>query len=989
MGNRETGYQIDGRSRKDLIDRIKVLSESYAPEWKFDTDNPDPLSVIAGIFANQTEENIKRLNMMLHKYHIEFANMYGMSRKPAIPAKTICTLGVSGGNGAGAELKKGAQVIGMTPDGDELIYSFTHDISAINADLTDIIEVSAAEKKAVAYRVEDGFPLFSYQGDNIHKQAVVLYFNRPFDVRQHPVRVRFGGNLGSQRLAELFADKERFTFSYLTGEGTVPFEEVCCEEGFVELRNTRTECGEFASAVLELTGPVEENITLNQIELYTSREKMRPEFLWNGRSEVVEDMFCPFTEQPALYNEFFIGQDLLFGQQGAELTLSFRLTFDRFAASSVVDEQQDLRIIKKKDKKQLQRPHYRCYIQEIAFEYFNGKGWKRLPADLDVSALFAKEENAGRYEIRFETPIDWEIVVQGGYEGRCIRMQVVRADNCYMQEVQYIYPIFSDFAICMNEGSKGIKPQKIIKIQGSGETDITAGITGGTDISVFTQLAYGGDYVYWGFDRPLGSGLVSIFAELERSLTFKGLELSFAYSAGSGFKPLKVFDDTDSFQNSGRIMFVPPTDMAECEIEGIRRYWIRIEDITRYFADNRNDVPFVRGIHKNAVMVENIIEKEEQDYYMDAVTPNMRFPLYSENILSVEVWVNEKEQLSLSEMKALMQDPTVKTRIEYNFLGEIEEFYILWSEVGSFDNREDQNNTKRCYCIDRGRSEIVFGDGVQVKVPLCLNDIAFKTKVICCDGEKANIPAGGIDRFRGTVISVESVQNPIDAYGGTNLEEMDAALERGSNILSSRRRMVSERDYIKETLAFSDAIEQAKCVMGLMRNGGRDDAVISLVLLMKDYQQGSYSFRSIQNPLKDYLMSRCEITCGVSDVQIVEPIFVKISMDIWLDTPDITRSLELKQRWNEKITDFLEPVRHTGANGWKIGMLPGARQIRLMLGSLEDTVRIAHMNVTAQYTLNQRDYTMGLDRVERNPFMICCNGTHNIYINSAVANLKA
>lgn len=989
MGNRETGYQIDGRSRKDLIDRIKVLSESYAPEWKFDTDNPDPLSVIARIFANQTEENIKRLNMMLHKYHIEFANMYGMSRKPAIPAKTICTLGVSGGNSGGVELKKGAQVIGMTPDGEEIIYSFTHDISAINADLTDIIEVSATEKKAVAYRVEDGFPLFSYQGDNIHRQAVVLYFNRPFDVRQHPVRVRFGGNLDSQRLAELFADKERFTFSYLTGDGAVPFEEVHCGEGFVELRKTRTECGEFAVAVLELTGPVEENIALNQIELYTSREKMRPEFLWNGRSEVVEDTFCPFTEQPALYNEFFIGQDIMFGQQGAELTLSFQLTFDRFTASSVVDEQQDLRIIKKKDKKHLQRPHYRCYIQEIAFEYFNGKGWKRLPADLDVSALFAKEENAGRYEIRFEAPIDWEIVVQGGYEGRCIRMQVVRADNCYIQEVQYIYPIFSDFVICMNEGSKGIKPQKIIKVQGSGETDITAGIAGGTDIPVFTQLAYGGDYVYWGFDRPLGSGLVSVFAELERSLTFKGLELSFAYSAGSGFKPLKVFDDTDFFQNSGRIMFVPPTDMAECEIEGIRRYWIRIEDITRYFADNRKDVPFVKGIYKNAVMVENIIEKEEQDYYMDAVTPNMRFPLYSENILSVEVWVNEKEQLSLNEMKALMQDPTIKTRIEYNFLGEIEEFYILWSEVGSFDNREDHNNSKRCYCIDRGRSEIVFGDGVQVKVPLCLNDIAFKTKVICCDGEKANIPAGGIDRFRGAVISVESVQNPIDAYGGTNLEEMDAALERGSNILSSRRRMVSERDYIKETLAFSDAIEQAKCVMGLTRNGGRDDAVISLVLLMKDYQQGSYSFRSIQNPLKDYLMSRCEITCGVSDVQIVEPIFVKISMDIWLDTPDITRSLELKQRWNEKITDFLEPVRRMGANGWKIGMLPSARQIRLMLGSLEDTVRIAHMNVTAQYTCNQRDYTMGLDRVERNPFMICCNGTHNVYINSAVANLKA
>ena len=937
--------------------------------------------MIARIFANQTEENIKRLNMVLYKYHIEFANMYGMSRKPAIPAKTICTLEVGGGNPTGVELRKGAQVIGTTQDGDELIFSFTHDINAINAELTDVIEVSAAGRKAVTYHVEDGFPLFSCQGENIHRQAVVLYFDRPFDIGNRPVRMRFRGSLDGGRLAELFADRSLFSLSYLTGEGTVPFDMVRRQDDFLELGSGQPD-SLFTAVLLEMTGVVEDNIALNRIELYTSREKMRPEFLWNGRSEVVDERFCPFTEQPALYGEFYIGQELLFGQQGAELTVSFRLDFERFAASRAVEEQPELKVIKKKPAGSLRRPHYRCYIQEITFEYFNGKGWKRLPTDLDLSALFAREENAGNYEVCFEVPSDWESVVQEGYEGRCIRMQIVRADNCYLQEVEYVYPVLSDFGIRIHERSRGILPRKVIKLQGSKEIDITAWIAGGTDIAVFSQLEYGGDYVYWGFDRPLGSGPVSLFAELERSQTFKNLELSFAYSAASGFKPLKVLDDTESFQHSGRIMFVPPSDLAECEVEGIRRFWIRMEDETGYFADTRKEAPVVKRIYRNAVMVENIIEKEEQDYYLDAVVPNMRFPLYSDNILSAEVWVNEKEQLSLGEMRALMQDKTVRTRVEYNFLGEIEEFYILWSEVDSFENRGDKGDTMRCYCIDRGRSEIVFGDGVQVKVPLCLDDTAFKVKVICCDGEKANIRAGGIDRFRGAVLSVETVQNPIDAYGGTNLEEMDDALERGSNILSSRRRMVSERDYIRETLAFSDAIDQAKCVTGLMRNGTRDDAVISLVLLMKDYQQGSYSFRSIQGVLKDYLMSHCEMTCGISDVQIVEPVFVRISVDIWLDTPDLGKSLELKHRWAREITEFLEPVQHAASGGWQIGMLPGTRQIRLMLGSLEDTARIAYMNVTAQYTYEQRDYTMGLDRVEKNPFMLCCNGTHHVSINS-------
>lgn len=981
------GYQIDSRTRKDFIEIIRRLSESYVSEWKFDLDDPDPLSVIARIFANQTEENIKKLNMVLHKYHIEFANMYGMSRKPAIPARTICTIDAGGGNSPGVELMKGTQVIGTTQEGDEVIFAFGHDISVISAELTDVIEVSGIEKKAVAYNVGDGFPLFSYEGDNIHRQIVVMYFGRSVGVQNQKHRLRFSGDWESKSLAEVFADKERFSLSYLVGGEAVPFDGVCCEEEFVAFWNDRSTSGSAVCAVaLEMTGDVEGCIALNQIELFTQYERMRPEFIWNGRSEILDDVFCPFTEQPALYSECFIGQEFLFGQQGAELSLSFELKFEHFVANSAVEVPPELKVIRKKPKNDFPRPHYRCYIQEVTFEYFNGRGWKRLPANLDVSALFMREENAGRYEISFVAPIDWESVVQGGYEGRCIRMQVVRADNCYMQEVEYVYPVLSNLSISMNGNSRGVRPQKVIKVQGSVETDITAELINGVDTPVFTQPAYSGDYVYWGFDHPLGSGPVSLFVELEKSMTFKGLNLSFAYSAGAGFKLLKVIDDTEFFQNSGRIMCMPPSDMAESEVEGRRRYWIRIEDSERYFANHfanhKNDVPFVRQIHKNAVMVENVVEKEEQDYYLDAVIPNMRFPLYSDNILSVEVWVNEKEQFSADEMKALMQDKTVKTKVAYNFLGEIEEFYILWSEVDSFENCGDDGDRARYYCIDRGRSEIVFGDGVHVRVPLCLDDIAFRTKVICCDGEKANIRAGSIDRFRGAVFSVEKILNPIDAYGGTNLEDMSDALGRGSNILSSRRRMVSERDYVKETLAFSDAIEQVGCVTGRMRNGDCDDAVISLILLMNDYRQGSYSFRSIQGALKEYLLSRCEITCGLSDVQIVEPIFVKVSIDLWLETSDLRESLELKHRWLDRITDFLEPVKRTRANGWRIGRLPNTRQIRLMLGSLEDTVRIVHMNVVAQYSYDQHDYTVGLDRVEKSPFMICCNGTHHVHINS-------
>lgn len=397
MGNAETEYQIDNRTREDFIGRIKELSASYVPEWKFDLDNPDPLSVIARIYANQTEENVKKLNMILHKYHIEFANMYGMSRKRAIPAKTICTLNAGGGSFQGVELKKGAQVIGETSEGDELIFAFQHDISVIDAELTDVIAVSETEKKAVAYEAEEGFPLFACRGEKLGRQAVVMSFGRAFDTAGRRMRLRFYSDDGNP--AALFADGQRFVLSCLSGGEVMPFDHVRRIGEFVEFWNDGADGETFEELLLEMTGYVEENVALNRMELFMPLGKMRPEFLWNGRGEMAEETFLPFTEQPSLYSEFFIGQDLMFGQPGAEVILSFSLAFERFTANRAVEEPKELKIIRKKPRNEHTPPHYRCAVQNVTFEYFNGRGWKRLEASFDLSALFAKEENAGTYEV--------------------------------------------------------------------------------------------------------------------------------------------------------------------------------------------------------------------------------------------------------------------------------------------------------------------------------------------------------------------------------------------------------------------------------------------------------------------------------------------------------------------------------------------------------------------------------------------------------------
>lgn len=960
--------KIDNRDRQDILEELQKRARAYTPEWKFDTVQPDAASVIGLIFSHQMMENVIKRNQVWEKYRIAFANMYGVSRKPAIPAKTICTLKVSENVQGGVALPKGTQVIGTTDAGEEVLFSFSRGIYAANTELTDIFETS--DRFSL-------FPdsLFSEKKRPFRRQAVVMCFQK-FSDRNfggQPPKIRFRGTLKPVSMAELFTDKAYFALSAAVGAVDFHLEKMQTSalavrkdnDGWIEIVDSETlpvssvNGKEMTVLVLEMKKlPAEkigyQNLFIDTIELFAACQSVRPDFVRNGREETTAERFLPFTEQPALYDECLIGQDFLFEQQGAAVTLRFRLEFGRYRPHRPANSSPDLRIIRRKPRKDEQRLQYECRVQEISFSYFNGKGWRRLAANIDVTALFAREENAGEYQITFVVPGDWERVMQEGYEGKCIRMQVLRAENCYLQDVEYCYPILSEVMFCMEEQERQIAPVFTVGIQG------TKAVRVQDRFYAFLQSQYQGDYLYLGFDRPFGQGPVSLFVELEKPAVSLGVTLSFFYSNQEGFQPLKIIDETNRLQNSGIIMLAPPADMVESTIEDTKRYWLRVE------VQGQGDMPVIKKIDINAVTAENIIAKEEQDYYIDTIKPDMRFPLYAENILSVQVWVNEKEQLTKEEMAQLQA--SAETRIEYNFLGEVEDFYVLWHEVENFAFAAPM---ERCYCVDRGSNELIFGDGVFVKIPQNTTSIAFKTNVLCCDGEKANIKAGKIDRFRSTVVSVEQVVNPIDAYGGTDLERLQHALKRGCDALASQRRMVTEQDYIREALAFSDMVVQAACV-------SMQDNVIWLVLLMRDYQKGAYSFRRVQEPLKEHLVQCCEAACGRDWIQVCPPVFVKVSVQIWLDLPDLSKSIEIRQHWHERITAFLEPVNAQGEIQWKFGKLPRTEQIRLMLNTLTDSVRIVHINVLAEYVEGTQTFVKELDSVAANPFMICTNGTHRI-----------
>lgn len=379
----------------------------------------------------------------------------------------------------------------------------------------------------------------------------------------------------------------------------------------------------------------------------------------------------------------------------------------------------------------------------------------------------------------------------------------------------------------------------------------------------------------------------------------------------------------------------------------------------------------------NAVEVDNVDTMVEEDYYIDAFGPNMSFMLNAQNILSLDLWVNERESFSEIEMKRMLKEDPEHTRAEYSFLGEIEEFYVKWQEVDNFDCSVAGD---RHYVVDRMNSTLHFGDGVHVQIPRNTVGIAFKVVLRRCDGEQANIENGAIAGALGNMMFVDRISNPIPAFGGMNMESVEQALCRGTGVLNSRSRLVSVQDYERETLNFSRQIAQAKAVVGKKKDGSFVPGAITMVLLMQDYQDGENSFLQMRQRLREHLLPQCEMSVAGSNFEIVEPIFAEICVEAWVQAIHADDNFEVQQELHRVLMQYLDPLMN---NGWDIGRMVTMAQIKLRMNMEKGKALLHRLMVTARYRDENGYHETDLEKLSGNPYVLVTSGTHKIHFEQS------
>ncbi len=1008
-------WKIDKRSRSDIEDRIQALASSYVPEWHFDRENPDMGSVIARIFAGQMAGNILRYNQVLEKYHTEFVNMLGISLLPAKPAAATVLMNLVGDTIPGIEVYKGTKLLAEADgDGEQIVFETMHNLYVTNSVLEAVFMTEEREGKIVPLKgnfepprlIEDEekpepeggagedegprpgdseyelkpFRLFASGRKGIERHALLLYHSVVLDVENNNIYVRFHNG---ERLIQKIKDNV-YRFYYHAGQGLIPVEQVqVLSDGETvvlrkEKRNAKLELDGMEYSLLALVAeePVEENLLVSRIAMSSSGDRALAEFVGNGDTEFDTREFEPFGDTLSLFQDCFVGHDEYFGKAGAVVKLTFDVAYpEHRMLNAVQGEDPELKIIKRKPKVIWVDAAADARVEEVSFEYFNGLGWKKLNTFQETRRMFA-DDSKGSYEIAFLCPDDWRETGVGAYQGRCIRMQVLKADNCYMRPCIHHYPLIRNLEVSFSYESHYMDAERMIAVTGTKRIDLTKRVKEGNDFTAFSKGIYTGDGLYLGFSRKMESGPVSILFQMEDGVRFEGTKCKFEYSTLKGFKQMKVLDYTVDMSRSGTVMFMPQADMHAITLEGKKEYWIRISPVNPRGKKRDEALPIIRGISLNGVQAMNIETREEEDFYLEEPGPDMTVNLGVSNILDVDLWVNEKGKFSRQQMQRMMKENPETVRGEYDILGEISSFYVKWQEV---DQLEDPPSS-RSYILDRMNSCLIFGDGIHGDIPSVVDDVGFKVVIRCCNGKEGNVESGAINDSLENLMFVDSIFNPVKAYGGSSIEDLDSALVRGANILRSRRRLVSVDDYIQEIKCFSDTIDKVRCVAGRTIHGDRKDSAVSFVILLKDFQAGSYSFHRVSGMLKKHLLGSCELTIAPEDLHIVEPIFAEVSVDIWAEVLEMDDSFEVQNLLQETLERYLNPISSQYGNGWEIGVMPKKPQLMMRLNVLKSKAVIKKMVVTVNYTDQQGTHEMDLDDMGESPFVICKSGRHRVNI---------
>lgn len=494
---------------------------------------------------------------------------------------------------------------------------------------------------------------------------------------------------------------------------------------------------------------------------------------------------------------------------------------------------------------------------------------------------------------------------------------------------------------------------------------------------VFSATPGQGDCFYLGFENDVSGNVVQIYAEcLTAAAT--GLNESYPaqiweiwHGASASWRPLEVTEDrTYGFNRTGYVELAMPDGMVDSQVAGVKAYWLRVR-YTTLAADLPPRGPEQKG--------PDPYQKPPEVTYLAART-------VGGTVSSTQCSVVRNEPLGISDgipgqTFAVKYPPTLALReadtVLVGALGDAPDDmdgWIPWKRVQDFSESAAGD---RHFTYDELTGAIAFGpvlrnpDGTTTQygaIPeqgLIVGMSSYRTG----GGVHGNVRENKVTVLKGSYPYISGVSNPRPAIGGRDQETLDHAIMRAKEILKIRNRAVTSDDFEFLAQKASGSVGRARCIQPLQhpadsRQNLPDPGTVRMLIvpaLGRNIEvPRPEHLRVSEKTIEEVLAYLDQHRLLTTIVEVAEPEYVFVSLDIRLVADPRANAEEVSARVRERLNYFLHPLYGGPAGeGWPFRRSLTLADIYAQIGSVRGVAFLLDAKIFTSRLVNRDEGLLG------------------------------
>ncbi len=536
------------------------------------------------------------------------------------------------------------------------------------------------------------------------------------------------------------------------------------------------------------------------------------------------------------------------------------------------------------------------YVEQVAWEYYNGTGWRALAVTGDRNPFSGKKE--GPLELVFDVPEDLEAAEVNAQEGWYIRARVVYVANELSTVPRWVVP-FLRGADCAWSYPRTV-PVEWCQAENNGERTYLTDVAQVERLGLPALIALEDipAAMYFCFDRSPHAMPLSLYFDVAGRARLED-KLRFEAWTGSRFEPVRWVDLTRNLLHPGVALLYLPEPLPAHRLFGAEGHWLRL--CRSSFQPGGGGVPWVKEIGLNIVQAVQREMAEEESFSTEVYEAGKTLRLLYAPVLDAQVWVDEVGELPVADAQRLAAEEPERTRLEWDDRV-LTHCWVRWERTEALALREAGD---RSYQLDPYAGTITFGDGIHGRVPPAgLENL--RVRYAFGGGSRGNLPAGAVTGLVGALPRISRVENLTPMSGGTDRLTPQRAERIANRGLRNRGRALGSRDFEEiVALGFPQA-RHVKCFPNRDERGNYAPGHVSVVV-----ESAGQDSRRVADDLcqrvYEELARRCDcVLLNEGRLHVVGSTVITVNSDISVEMADLDQSAATQQEIARRLEELID-----------------------------------------------------------------------------------